>query len=354
MKRPEGFDPARRPVPPARPAAPPTPPERPAAKRPKAETAPEARKTPTAPREARASRAARPGSTPNSEPKIVHQTAGGTEPEYSARAEARAAAHAAREARRELTRATRVRRKWDRVEARRFTRRSRNRKMTLGVVGGFLALMVVMLAVAVYSPILALQTVRVDGADQIDEAAVLEAVDDQIGTPLALIDFDRITTRLGKIPLIRSYVTETVPPDTLVIHVVERQGIGVIKSGSVWNLVDAAGVTLSTTAKRPADLPQIAVSGTVTESAAFAEATKVLRTLSDDLRERVVKISATTDFNVTLTLKGKAAQQVVWGNAEESEKKARVLGVLIRANGTSKSLIYNVASPEHGYTKPKP
>ena len=336
MKRPEGFDPARRPVPPARPATPP-----PASSKPP-RSAPE----PKAPRVAKT----------QAEPKVVHQSAGGqrAEPEYSAKTEARVAAHAARAARQQLTRATRNRRRVERSEARRFTRRSRNRQVTIGVVAALLVLLVGMLAVAVYSPILALREIRVDGASQIDESAVTDAVADQLGTPLALLDFDRITTRLGKIPLIRSYVTETVPPDTLVIHVVEREAVGVIKSSgsskdASWDLVDAAGVTLSTTDEKPTGMPQISVADDITDGPAFAEATKVLLALPEDLRKRVVRISASTDFNVTLALKGKAGQKVVWGNAERSDFKARVLADLVAENSDKKGAIYNVSAPENSY-----
>ena len=55
-----------------------------------------------------------------------------------------------------------------------------------------------------------------------------KAVDGQLGVPLALLDEDRIRTELGEFSLIRSYVTELVPPDTLLIHIVERAPIGVI------------------------------------------------------------------------------------------------------------------------------
>lgn len=336
MKRPEGFDPARRPVPPARPATPP----------PASSKQPRSAPEPKAPRSAKA----------QAEPKVVHQSAGKerTEPEFSAKTEARAAAHAARAARQQLTRATRNRRKVERSEARRFTRRSRNRQVAIGVVAALLVLLAGMLAVAVYSPILALREIRVDGASQIDETAVTDAVSDQLGTPLALLDFDRITTELGKIPLIRSYVTETVPPDTLVIHVVEREPVGVIKSSgsstdASWDLVDAAGVTLSTSDTKPSGMPQISVADDVTDGPAFAEATKVLLALPEDLRARVVRISASTDFNVTLALKGKAGQKVVWGNAERSDFKARVLAGLVAENSDRKGAIYNVSAPENSY-----
>ena len=339
MKRPEGFDPARRPVPPARPATPP----------------PASSKRPASKNTASKPEATAPRSKKPAEPKVVHQSAGRgrSEPEFSAKAEARAAAHSARAARRELTKATRNRRKVERSEARRFTRRSRNRQVTIGVVAGLLVLLAAMLAVAVYSPILALREVRVDGASQIDDAVVSAAVDDQLGTPLALIDFDRITTELGKIPLIRSYVTETIPPSTLVIHVVEREAVGVVKNasgqGGRWNLVDAAGVTLSTTDEKPSDMPQISVSGDVRTSKAFAEAARVLLALPTDLRGRVLRISASTDYNVSLLLKGKAGQKVVWGNADRSDFKARVLEVLIRDNSGVKGATYNLVAPDNAY-----
>ena len=46
-----------------------------------------------------------------------------------------------------------------------------------------------------------------------------------------LLDDDRITRELAAFPLIRSYTTETVPPGTLAVRIVERQPIGVVESG---------------------------------------------------------------------------------------------------------------------------
>ena len=60
---------------------------------------------------------------------------------------------------------------------------------------------------AVYSPILALRTITVDGTSRIDAVEVQTAVDGQLGTPLALLDYDAITKDLTVFPLIRSYVT---------------------------------------------------------------------------------------------------------------------------------------------------
>ena len=283
--------------------------------------------------------------------KLIRQSTGKGEvtPVASAKTEARAASHAARQARTELRRAARERRRFERGEVRRFTRRSRNRRVTIGVVLGLVAVLVAVLAVAVYSPILALRTIEITGAKQLDTEELLSAVDDQVGTPLALVDFDRITRQLGSFPLIRSYVTETIPPSTLVIHVVEREAVGMVKDGSNWAIVDPAGVVLSTASKKDSDLPEIKVSGGKTDSDAFAEAAAVLLALPDDLRKKVVSISASTEDDVTFTMTGSASQKVVWGNADNSEFKARVLAILVKKNRKVEGLTYNVASPDTAY-----
>lgn len=214
---------------------------------------------------------------------------------------------------------------------------------------GLVAVLVAVLAVAVYSPILALRTITVEGAKQLDTAELTAAVDDQLGTPLALVDFDRITRELGSFPLIRSYVTETIPPSTLVIHVVEREAVGVVKDGANWDIVDAAGVVLSASPDNVDDLPEIRVTGNRTDTDAFAEAAAVLLALPDDLRKKVVKITASTEDDVEFTLTGSSAQHVQWGNSELSDHKARVLEILVKKNRKEKGITYNVASPDTAY-----
>ena len=361
MKRPEGFDPGRRaPEPPPRGNKPSKPAKQ---QREPAASAPRARKgasatsepdattdpitLPTLPQQPTAS-----ASRPTAPPPIIRQSID-AKPVASARTEARAAAHSARQARAELKRAGRERRRFERGEVRRFTRRSRNRKTTLFVALGLVVVLCATLAVAVYSPILALRTIEIDGATQLDAAELTDAVDGQLGTPLALVDFDRITRELGAYPLIRSYVTETVPPSTLIIHVVEREAVGVLRSDKTWQLVDPAGVILSTTTKRPSKMPHIRVRNNDTDSAAFDEAAKVLLALPSKLRAQVDTISASTDYSVEFTLKGDAGQSVVWGNAEQSEYKARILAILIRKTDSDADVVFNVASPDSAFINAK-
>ena len=115
----------------------------------------------------------------------------------------------------------------------------------LAALAGLVAVLVALVLVAVYSPILALRTITVEGTSRIDATQVQAAVAGQLGTPLALVDFTRLTEELGAFPLIRSYVTETVPPDTLIIRIVERQPVGRRAAQWLLDLVDPAGVTIA-------------------------------------------------------------------------------------------------------------
>ena len=144
---------------------------------------------------------------------------------------------------------------------RRFTRASRRRR--IGWLTGFaiVAVVGILIATAVFSPILALREIRVDGTSRLDPAVIQDAVAGQLGTPLALLDEDRIRRELGEFTLIRSYTTELVPPGLLVIHIVERSPLGVVETAGGFEVVDAAGVVLETSTSRPAALPLLAVDG---------------------------------------------------------------------------------------------
>jgi len=254
-------------------------------------------------------------------------------------------------AKKRLRHAARDRRRAERAELRRFTRRARNRKLAFAAVGGVIAILIGLIVIAVFSPILALRTVVVDGANRIDPAEIQAAVESQSGTPLALLDFDQITEELSVFPLIRSYVTEIVPPDTLLVHIVEREPIGSIKANGVFQLVDPAGIVIQESAERIAGVPLISAGGADTASPAFAAATEVLLALPPELRSRVDSISASTKDDVSFVLAG-VGQRVVWGNAAESASKATLLNSLISLHGASEAGEFDVSAPSNGIFRP--
>jgi len=255
-----------------------------------------------------------------------------------------AAATTERQARRELARAARHRRRFERGEVKRFTRRSRSRRRVWISLSAVVVVLVGVLAVAVYSPLLALRTVSVDGTARVDAAAVQKAVESQVGTPLALIDYDTITTQLARFPLIRSYVTELVPPDTLMIHIVERAPVAAVVNGATFDLLDPAGIVVQSSATRPEGVPIISIGDQDAKSAAFASVVEVLLALPPEVLAQVDTISATTKDNVTFALRG-VGQSVVWGSSENSAYKAKVLAAMVAHEDPASKVEYDVSAP---------
>jgi cell division protein FtsQ len=212
---------------------------------------------------------------------------------------------------------------------------------TVGVVIALIA----GVAVVTLSPLMALTTVQVVGTSRLDAAAVSASLDDHLGTPLALLDEGAIRDDLGAFPLIRSFSTEVVPPHTLVVRIVERAPIGAVERGAVVDLVDAAGVVVETSAERPPGIPLIAPGSTDAESVAFQSVAEVLSALPAELRAQVDVISASTRDDVTFTMTG-IGHRVIWGSAERSAFKARVLAAAIVATGQGAPSEYDVSAPE--------
>jgi cell division protein FtsQ len=235
----------------------------------------------------------------------------------------------------------RAERRAQKAEARRFTRGSRRRRAAWVGVLGVVALLVVVLLVAIFSPILALRTIEVDGVSAIPASTVQKALAGQLGTPLALLNDQTIRARLSHIILIRSYVTEVVPPDTLVVRIVEREAIGVVPHGAGYDQVDPAGVVLRRSAT-PAGLPVIDIGRSGVNSAGFAAAVKVLLAMPSSVLTQVKSISATTLDNVSLTL-DQGNYTILWGSSAQSDLKAQALTTLLKTCASQPVL--NVTAP---------
>ncbi|WP_157002651.1 FtsQ-type POTRA domain-containing protein [Agromyces laixinhei] len=254
----------------------------------------------------------------------------------------------ARTAKRELAAAARERRRYERQEVRRFTKRSRRRRIAWSVGLGSIAALVVVVAVGAYSPLMALREVRVEGASRIPVTEVQAAFDEQLGTPLPLIASADVLAALSSFPLIETYSTETVPPGTLVVRIVERVPVGVVDTGDGLELVDAAGVVIERPEERPDGQPLIVAEGGVAGEG-FRAAAAVIRSLPAEVRSLLVGASAATADDVRLELSTGAT--VVWGSAEESAQKAAVLARLMVAAPPDSVGEYDVSSPTSAVTR---
>lgn len=244
---------------------------------------------------------------------------------------------------RDVWRATRARRRALRTEMRRFTVRSRRRRLAWIIS---LAVLVVVAGgsyAAAYSPLFAIQKVTVVGASAVDPAALEQSLQSQLGRPLAAIDTSEVKAALIGFPMVETYSIEARPPHEMVLRIVERTPVGVIASDAGFTLVDAAGVALSTTPDVPAGQPVISATGGA-GSEAFIAAGLVIRSLPDTIRPSVTAVSATTAQDVTLTL-ADSGVTVIWGSSDKSVEKARVLAAAMTASPPGPVSMYDVSTP---------
>nr|WP_246306742.1 FtsQ-type POTRA domain-containing protein [Herbiconiux flava] len=213
------------------------------------------------------------------------------------------------------------------------------------IVGGTLAGLVLVVLLTAYSPLLAVRQLAVEGTTRLDPAAVGTALDDQLGKPLALVDYGAIERDLAGFPYIESYSVEARPPDTLAVRVVERRPVALLQTATGFDLIDAAGVVVQQSGERIPGFPVLDLTGTEIGSPGFQAAAAVLMSLPDTLLAQVDRISGTTPDSVTMVFAG-AGQRVVWGDAEESELKAQILQKLIATQDPALPVEYDVSSPQ--------
>ena len=247
--------------------------------------------------------------------------------------------------------AARLRRRAELEEVRRFTRRSRHRRVVWAISVGTVAILLGLIAVAVWSPLLALREIRVVGTSAVNPDEVSAAASSQLGTPLALLNEDQLREALAGFPLIQSYSTELLPPGTWVIHVTERAAIAVIGQQDQFVSIDPVGVTIHTFDSVPESLPLLVVPEAHAGAPAFDSAIAVLRALPDQLRAEVEEIQASTEDDVTLELRGSTAR-VRWGSADRSAMKARVFETLRNNQGQEAAVEYDVTAPSHVVVRP--
>lgn len=240
---------------------------------------------------------------------------------------------------RDVWRAAKARRRALRAEIRRFTQRSRRRRIVwicaiiaaVLIVGGS--------AGAAYSPLFAVERISVEGTKTLDPKAVEQALSSQMGRPLALVDSSAVKAALVAFPLIETYQLEAHPPHDLTVRIVERTPVGVLASAGGFTVVDAAGVALSTTPDRPDGYALLDVTGDA-KGPAFAAAGTVMRSLPDAIRSQVDTVTAASADSVRLSLR--SGVSVVWGSGENSAMKAYYLGKLMAA--TPDKTFFDVSS----------
>lgn len=182
--------------------------------------------------------------------------------------------------------------------------------------------------VVLASPLLAVRTVQVDGASTLSAAQVVAAAGISEGTPLARVDTARAAAAVRELPQVAAAEVSRGWPQTVVVTLVERVPVAVVQDGGSRFLLDRDGVPYdSITGSPPAGIVPLVVPDPGPDDAATTAALGALTSLPREVRKQVTSVAASTADDVTLTLTD--GRTVLWGSAEQTDRKSRVLDGLL-------------------------
>ena len=232
----------------------------------------------------------------------------------------------------------------DRDTVARFRAQSRQTKaIAISFLSAFVALVLLVLA-TIFTPLLAIEKIRITGLSKISSKQVMKAVEEQLGTPLPLVSEQSVADELSRFTLIESFSLVSELPHTLHIAISERQPICIVDIKGVSYLYDPAGVRLGEATYKDT-YPRVAIVGEPKSSDSFAEAIDVLLALPAELLPRIAQINAKSKDDVTLQLRGYAGQKIIWGDAAQSALKSKVLAALVANQKVTDRVTYDVSSP---------
>jgi cell division protein FtsQ len=185
------------------------------------------------------------------------------------------------------------------------------------------------------SPVLAVERVRVTGVRTVTPEQIMGAAAVPVGRPLARVDVDRIRARVEQVPVVARADISRSWPNTVAIGVTERTPVAAVHTGAGYRLIDAEGVTFRSV-PGPRKLPVIEAGS---HPQAGKEAAAVVAALPVELEQKVAQVQAATMDSITLQLRD--GREVVWGSAEGSALKAKVLAALLER----KAAVYDVSVP---------
>jgi cell division protein FtsQ len=191
--------------------------------------------------------------------------------------------------------------------------------LVLAVVGGSLW-------IVYFSSVLVTKQVNVVGTHHLTPTQVSLAVQIPLGVPLARQNLDEIARRAMTLSPIESATATRDWPSTITVTIVERRPVFAVRQPDGYLLVDKFGVAYET---QPI-LPREAVLADVDPAAAplLCEVASVAAALPGKLRSKVDRITASTHDNIVLILA--TGRKVTWGDARDSELKAKVVTALLK------------------------
>ncbi|MGH3423652.1 MAG: cell division protein FtsQ/DivIB [Nocardioidaceae bacterium] len=237
-----------------------------------------------------------------------------------------------------------------RGSADRFARRRRSARLgRLRWVWAGLAVVAVAAGLAwvvLFSTWLGVRGIAVSGEQTVAAREIRDATAVADGTPLVRVDAGAVERRIEQIPRIESATVHRSWPQTLRIEIRERTAIAVVNDDGEKQALDRHGVLFKHVKKVPKRLPEVTVTadGAGREDA-LREVAAVVDALDHSIAHKVERVQVASMDAIVLVLRN--GDEVRWGSAEDSGRKAQVLRTLLKLPADT----YDVTAPERPTTK---
>ncbi|GAB3846416.1 cell division protein FtsQ/DivIB [Nesterenkonia populi] len=211
--------------------------------------------------------------------------------------------------------------------------RGRQRRRGLIALAAALGLLATAVAVLWFSPLLALRSVELQGAELLPEARADELLSDLRGTPLPQIGTGDVAQRLGQENVVDQVQTRAELPDTLHVEITEHPPVAQVtgedgvelysENGDVIRSFDGPEILDS----EDYAIPEISSEAALGDGQVFAAVVAVLGELPEGARAQLESASADTIDSVTLELAD--GRTVLWGGEDQGPAKAEVLEAIL-------------------------
>ncbi|MGC5168269.1 cell division protein FtsQ/DivIB [Luteimicrobium sp. DT211] len=199
---------------------------------------------------------------------------------------------------------------------------------------------------AFFSPVLATRAddVRVvGGGSLVDTAQVERIAAGADGVPLPRLDTVALRTRMLDVRGVKDVAIVRQWPHGLTVRVTPREPVAAVPDQGRYALLDGDGVRVATVRAVPKGVPVVTVPLDAADHRALDAVLAVLSALPEKLGGQVTAVEASTQDTVELTLR--KGVRVVWGSAQDSALKVRVLEALRGAKQTKGASVFDVSAP---------
>ncbi len=234
-----------------------------------------------------------------------------------------------------------------RIEVRRAA--GRRRLWKVAVIGGIVAALVGVMAL-IRSPLLAVQDVKVEGANFTDRGALAAVAATAEGQSLLSIDLDGLKARYLALPWVASASVGRGFSRTLTVSIIERRAaVTVPLAAGKWALVDGTGRVVTVIDGQPADFA--VVRATVDSPAPggslpvfMSPAVRLAAALPAELRLRIAEVQVSDRGDVVLALTPNGTVEL--GQASSPDAQLLALLPLLRQLDPAKVGIIDLRAPD--------